>query len=157
MTSVPNDSGNPQEELKPKNTKAMIILVTIIVIIIIGAVIAVVLKLNKTDTTTSNFLATADSVKSGEVDQEITMTAKKFEFSPNEIKVKQGERVRLKINASDAEHGFSLPAYNIDETLPMGEETIIEFIADQKGTFDFNCSVFCGSGHSDMTGTLIVE
>ena len=62
MTSVPNDSGNPQEELKPKNTKAMIILVTIIVIIIIGAVIAVVLKLNKTDTTTSNFLATADSV-----------------------------------------------------------------------------------------------
>jgi cytochrome c oxidase subunit II len=27
---------------------------------------------------------------------------------------------------------------------------------DKTGTFTFACDVFCGSGHEDMTGTLIV-
>jgi len=89
--------------------------------------------------------------------KEITMTAKKFQFDPSEIRVKQGETVRLKITSTDVTHGFSLPDFNVDQQLEPGKEITVEFVADKKGTFTFMCSVLCGAGHKDMKGSLIVE
>jgi cytochrome c oxidase subunit 2 len=85
------------------------------------------------------------------------MEAKMFEFIPGEIRVNQGETVRLKITATDVKHGFAISEYGINEQLLVGQEATIEFVADKKGTFTFFCSVMCGSGHRDMKGTLIVE
>jgi predicted MPP superfamily phosphohydrolase len=31
------------------------------------------------------------------------------------------------------------------------------FTADTAGEYDFYCDVFCGEGHSDMTGRIVVE
>jgi cytochrome c oxidase subunit II len=89
--------------------------------------------------------------------REITMTAKKYEFSPSEIKVHVGDKVKLVITALDHKHGFQLEAFKIDTELPKGEATTIEFTADQAGTFPFKCSKFCGFGHGKMKGELIVE
>jgi cytochrome c oxidase subunit II len=88
---------------------------------------------------------------------EIQMTAKKYEFSPNPIHVKKGERVRLVITAIDHDHGFKLEAFNIEQKLKKGVPTTVEFTADKAGTFPFKCSVHCGMGHGRMKGTLIVE
>jgi cytochrome c oxidase subunit 2 len=89
--------------------------------------------------------------------KEITMTAKKYEYDPAVITVKQGERVRLIITALDHDHGFKIDALQIDELLKKGEPTSIEFTADMTGTFPFQCSHFCGLGHKGMKGELIVE
>ncbi|MBI3366648.1 cupredoxin domain-containing protein [Candidatus Roizmanbacteria bacterium] len=89
--------------------------------------------------------------------QEITMTAKQWEFMPSEVKVKEGETVRLKVKSVDVAHGFSLPDFSVDERLEPGKEITVEFVANKKGTFTFFCSVLCGKGHRDMKGTLIVE
>jgi cytochrome c oxidase subunit 2 len=89
--------------------------------------------------------------------REITVTAKKYEFSPDPIGVKQGEKVRLKITATDTEHGFGVKEYKIDQKLPVGKEQIVEFTADQAGTFVVKCTVFCGFGHGSMKGQLIVQ
>ncbi len=86
-----------------------------------------------------------------------TMTAKRWEFDPNVIRVKQGDRVRLLVTSQDVTHGFSLPDFNVNETLPPGQTVTIEFTADRQGTFEFRCSVFCGEGHRGQRGTLIVE
>jgi cytochrome c oxidase subunit II len=88
---------------------------------------------------------------------EIQVTAKKYEFSPNPIRVKKGERVRLVITAIDHDHGFKLEAFNIDQKLKKDVPTTVEFTADKAGTFPFKCSVHCGMGHGRMKGTLIVE
>ncbi len=88
---------------------------------------------------------------------EIQMTAKKYEYSPNPIRVKKGERVRLIITATDRDHGFKLEAFNIEQRLKKGVPTTVEFTADKAGTFPFKCSVHCGFGHGGMKGTLIVE
>jgi cytochrome c oxidase subunit 2 len=32
-----------------------------------------------------------------------------------------------------------------------------EYTANKAGTFEFHCSVLCGSGHWNMTGKLIVQ
>lgn len=88
---------------------------------------------------------------------EIKMTAKKYEFDPSVIKVKQGDHVRLIITALDRDHGIKLAAFNINQELKKGEPTTIEFTADKSGTFPFECSKFCGLGHKRMKGQLIVE
>src|SRR5215469_2677866 len=38
----------------------------------------------------------------------IEVTAKKYEFTPNDIHVKKGERVQIKVHSLDADHGIKL-------------------------------------------------
>ena len=52
---------------------------------------------------------------------EIKMTAKKYEFNPNIIRVKKGDHVRLVIMALDRAHGFKIEALKIDQRLRKGE------------------------------------
>lgn len=89
--------------------------------------------------------------------REIKMTAKKYEFNPSEIRVKQGERVRLLITALDRKHGFQIKAYGIKVELEKEKQTVVEFVADKPGEFPFKCSVRCGWRHGRMKGKLIVE
>jgi cytochrome c oxidase subunit II len=88
---------------------------------------------------------------------EIKVTAKKYEFSPTVITVRKDEHVKLVITALDRDHGFKLEAFNIDQKLKKDEAIAIEFTANKAGTFSFQCSSFCGSGHGKMKGRLVVE
>lgn len=87
----------------------------------------------------------------------IQVTAKKWSFNPNPIRVKQGDVVRLEITSLDVTHGFALPDFNIDEVIEPGKKVVVDFLADKKGKFSFFCSVPCGLGHSRMRGQLVVE
>jgi cytochrome c oxidase subunit 2 len=89
--------------------------------------------------------------------QAIEVTAKKFEFSPNPIRVKKGQPVKLTITATDRDHGFAIDAFNINQKLKQGEPTVIEFTPDKTGDFPFKCVLFCGSGHGGMKGSVVVE
>lgn len=91
------------------------------------------------------------------ITRNISMTAKQWEFVPSRIVVNQGDTVVLTITSDDVDHGFSLPAFKIDETLEAGKAVTVTFVADKKGTFPFTCDVFCGAGHSHMTGSIVVE
>ena len=92
-----------------------------------------------------------------EAGKEFRLTARKYQFSPTTISVKQGDRVKLIITAIDADHAFKLEAFNIGRTLPKGQPVMIEFTADRTGSFPFECSHFCGLGHRKMKGQLTVE
>ncbi len=107
----------------------------------------------------------------------IEVTAKTFEFTPNEIHVKVGERVQIKLRSADRAHGLKLNIYpegasedgnpglvfdlpQDDAKVEKHKERAIEFVAARAGTYDFKCSVQCsmmGHGHDRMTGKLIVE
>ena len=89
--------------------------------------------------------------------REFTVKAQKFEFSPSVIKVKRGDHVRLTVIALDAEHGFKLDKFHIERKAPKGESVTVDFTADQSGDFSFQCSHFCGMGHKNMKGRLVVE
>lgn len=89
--------------------------------------------------------------------KEFDMIAKKWDFEPDTITVNEGDTVILHITSIDVTHGFGLSAFGINKDLREGETINIEFVADQKGTFTFRCTVSCGSGHSGMNGQLIVE
>ena len=86
-----------------------------------------------------------------------SVTAKQFAFDPNVITVNKGDHVILKIKSLDVTHGFALPDFGVNVPLTPGDEKTVEFDATKSGEFGFFCSVVCGSGHKDMTGTLIVQ
>ncbi len=92
----------------------------------------------------------------GEV-REFEMTAKQFEFVPNTITVNKGDTVKLHITSTDVTHGFALPDFGVSETLAPGQDVHVEFVADKTGTFTFSCNVYCGTGHTGMSGQLIVQ
>jgi cytochrome c oxidase subunit 2 len=88
--------------------------------------------------------------------QVIHLTAKKFEYSPNEITVKKGRPVVIEIVSLDRKHGFTIPDLKVRSDVKPGAENAVRFTPDRAGTFNFHCDLFCGSGHEGMTGTLIV-
>lgn len=86
-----------------------------------------------------------------------SIKARQWEFEPNTVTVNKGDKVVLNVTSEDVSHGFFLDDFGVNETLKPGTTSKIEFTADQAGTFSFACSVFCGSGHGGMTGTLVVK
>lgn len=71
--------------------------------------------------------------------------------------MKLGDVVKLVITSIDVKHGIAIPDFNISQQLEPGTTTTVEFTANKAGTFGFFCNMFCGEGHWEMTGTLIVE
>ena len=86
----------------------------------------------------------------------IEVIAKKFEFVPGEIQVKRGEPVTLRFTAPEVPMGFNLADFNLRADIVPGKVTSVQLTADKTGTFTFLCDVFCGTGHEDMSGTLVV-
>ena len=104
---------------------------------------------------TGNVQAVEKTAPSSEV-KEFKITAKQFQFNPATIEVNKGDKVRLIVTSVDVPHGISIPEYGINKRLDPGKPVTIEFTADKQGTFTAFCSVFCGSGHSNMKGKIIV-
>ncbi len=106
--------------------------------------------------------------------QVIEVTAKKYEYNPSPIRVKQGAKVQLKITATDHTHGFKISPYQegAEATgnaglvfsspqdclkIEKGQTATIEFVAQTPGTYRFKCCVHCGWNHRSMKGELVVE
>lgn|SRR5215212_1275009 len=89
--------------------------------------------------------------------REIHITAKKFDFTPDTITLKKDEPVVLVFTSQDRKHGFNLRAFGIRVDVNPGQTARIPFTPNKTGKFTFSCDVFCGEGHEDMTGTIIVE
>ncbi len=96
----------------------------------------------------------------GEV-KEFSISTKNWEFNPTRIEVSAGDTVIVKITGLDDGsgngHGFAISAFGVSQIIRQGETVNVEFVANKRGTFGFSCSVPCGSGHSGMTGILVVE
>jgi cytochrome c oxidase subunit II len=106
--------------------------------------------------TLSSFASAAYAADQPE--QVIKITAKKFEYSPNEIRIKKGVPVVLEFTSLDRVHGFTVPDLGgIRATIEPGKVTQVRIVAPKAGTYEFHCDLFCGDGHEGMTGKIIVE
>jgi cytochrome c oxidase subunit 2 len=86
----------------------------------------------------------------------VHVTARQFEFEPSRIVLKRGEAVRLDLESADRLHGFSVPGLGIRTEIPPGQVVSIRFTPPVAGSFAFVCDAFCGTGHDDMDGRIIV-
>ncbi len=119
-----------------------------------GVALAAALVVGSCALVTQTDYVTADGTRVIHVEVE------RFEFIPQRIRVRQGERVRLVFTSRDTRHGVAIAEYNIyeDEIPPRGKgEVAVEFTPHRPGTFTYRCARLCGAGHAMMRGLLVVE
>jgi cytochrome c oxidase subunit 2 len=86
----------------------------------------------------------------------IRIEARKFAYAPNLIRIAPGEAVTLALLALDFPHGFNIPGLKLRADLAPGQVVTLQLKVEQAGQYAFLCDNFCGSGHEEMHGTLIV-
>lgn len=88
----------------------------------------------------------------------VEVTARRFAFDPSQIEAAVGERLQLVIRSADGVHGVEIKKLKIKKEIPRGGEPVtIDFTATTEGSFPILCSEYCGNGHDDMAGLLIVR
>lgn len=87
----------------------------------------------------------------------LEVTASRFRFEPATLEVAEGDRVVLTLRSADGTHGIAIPRFKVKAKIPKGGAPVtVEFVASQAGTFPFECSEYCGTGHRQMKGRLVV-
>jgi cytochrome c oxidase subunit II len=87
----------------------------------------------------------------------VLVSAMKFEFDPATITLRKGEPVVLVFTSLDRTHGFSVPDLGVKATILPDTELRVAFTPERAGRFVFHCDNFCGDGHEDMQGVIVVE
>lgn len=87
----------------------------------------------------------------------IEITARRFAFAPDQVTLKKGETVKLRLHSEDVTHGFFLRPLKIDEDIEPGKVTEITVTPQTAGTFSTICDHFCGANHGNMKMTIVVE
>jgi cytochrome c oxidase subunit 2 len=72
------------------------------------------------------------------------------------LKLKKGQTYRLHISSMDLQHGFSLQPINMNFQVLPGYDHVLTITPTMAGEFPVICNEFCGIGHHQMTGKIIV-
>lgn len=72
------------------------------------------------------------------------------------LELEKGQSYRIHLSSLDWQHGFSLQPTNINIQVHPGYEHIITLTPTETGEFGIICNEFCGVGHHQMTGKIIV-
>jgi len=89
-------------------------------------------------------------------EQLIKVVARRFTFTPSEIRLKKGVPTTLEFTSLDVVMGFNAPDFGVRSDIVPGKTSRVSFTPDKTGKFTFQCDIFCGSGHEDMNGVIIV-
>lgn len=95
-------------------------------------------------------LACLGSAAAQEPGRTIEIHIHRYEFSPSEITVKQGETVRLKLISDHVPHSLLIKELDINQTVTKGKPAEVTLTPKQAGDFHGQCGRFCGSGHGTM-------
>jgi len=94
--------------------------------------------------------------ESGDV-KEITVQNDRLSYVQSEIRVNEGDTIRLTFENTGGRHDWVLDEFDAaTEVIRGGESETIEFTADEAGEYEFYCSV-PGHRQAGMWGTFIVE
>jgi len=125
----------------------------------LGRAVTLAIALTTTGLTiASPFLARAGETPKGDQSPRVVaITARRFEFVPKEITLKQGETVTLRLTSEDVTHGFFMRALGIDAVIEPGRPTDVTITPQTTGSFTTICDHFCGEGHGNMHMKIVVE
>ena len=107
---------------------------------------------------TSSPASDSDAASQATEPRVIEVVARRYAFEPSQIDVTEGERIRILVSSGDGLHGFEIKKFKVSKEIPRGgAPVVIEFTANEAGRFPILCSAFCGDGHEDMKGMLVVQ
>jgi len=107
-------------------------------------------------------LAGATAVWAGEVaassaaERVVQVTARRFSYNPDVIELELGVPAVIELTSLDRAHGFAVAELGLRIDVEPGKSARVRVVPDKVGTFPFHCDVFCGSGHEEMAGRIVV-
>lgn len=93
----------------------------------------------------------------GDNEYQAVIVAQAFVFTPSEITVPEGAKVTFLVASKDVIHGFLIPRTNVNVMVIPGQVTEISHTFDEAGEHQIICHEFCGVGHHQMYGKVVVE
>lgn len=95
-------------------------------------------------------------VEGKEWDYELIFVASAFNYTPGEVQIPKGAKVKVIATTKDVIHGFHVAGTNINMMLEPG--FINEYVAtfNKTGEFLILCNEYCGMGHHLMTSKIEV-
>lgn len=75
----------------------------------------------------------------------------------NRVHVAVGQPVKLVMTSEDVIHSFYVPALRMKQDVVPGRYVTLTFTATRPGTYPLYCAEYCGTKHSAMLGTLVVQ
>lgn len=85
------------------------------------------------------------------------VTGENFSFTPKEMRVKEGDTVKVVFTSKNGIHDWMLDEFNArTKSVSTNESDTVQFVANKKGTFEYYCSVGAHRANG-MVGSLIVE
>lgn len=158
------EENNNQESTTNSNSKLPLIIGGVLVLVVAVAGVMALMSGNESSTPENSVNPTSLGMQNENPGMEedngvvtINMNAGAYYFDPSEIRVKQGDTVRIVLNGLDMMHNLAIDEFDVEsDIVEEGESTTIEFVADIAGEFEYYCSV---GDHRDrgQVGTLIVE
>ena len=90
-------------------------------------------------------------------DRVVPIKVKRFEYMPKEVTLRKGVPVVLELQSLDVPHGFNLPDLGVRADVLPGQTTRVRIVPKQTGRFVFHCDIFCGTGHEELEGAIVVK
>ena len=88
---------------------------------------------------------------------QVFSVASMWQFQPSEIYIPVGSEVDFYLTSKDVVHGFNISEKNINMMAVYGAITKTTVKFDKPGVYDIVCHEFCGIGHQNMRGQVIVN
>ncbi len=88
---------------------------------------------------------------------EAVIVAQIWSFTPNEFRVPAGSEITFRIASVDVVHGFLIENTQVNAMIIPGQITEVTQTFDKSGEYLVICHEYCGIGHHDMWGRVIVE
>jgi cytochrome c oxidase subunit 2 len=87
---------------------------------------------------------------------QVFAVASMWQFEPAEIQIPAGSTVDFYLVSKDVVHGFHIYEKNVNLMAVFGglNKTTVTF--DKPGVYDIVCHEYCGVGHQNMRGQVIV-
>ncbi len=93
----------------------------------------------------------------GKYEAYIRAEANPWKFRPDEIRIPAGSTVTFYLTSADVQHGFNIHNTNINMMALPGQVSKLTVNFDTPGEYPYVCHEYCGVGHQNMYGKIIVE
>ena len=88
---------------------------------------------------------------------EVYYVASMWQFQPSEVFVPVGSEVDMYLTSKDVVHGFNISGKNVNMMATSGALNKVRVKFDKPGVYDIVCHEYCGVGHQNMRGQVIVN
>lgn len=88
---------------------------------------------------------------------ELVMVARAWSFTPSEVRLPAGSKVRIVATTTDVIHGLHVEDTRVNMMLIPGQISANEYTFERPGEYRLVCHEYCGILHHMMAGRVIVE